>query len=367
MIGEGIRRILIVRLSALGDVIHVLPALAALRSTFPEAKITWVSERSGASLIDGHPDLERVVVLERKGWARDLARPLRWPRILGEVRSTLGELRQDRFDLAIDFQGNLRSGLVTRLSGAKLRLGFHRRDAREGSWLFTNLRIEPAKDRLHKVDRNLELIRALGFRGDAPLPSVPIPESDREWASGVVKAPRDGPVLVLHPGTSLFGRFKQWTSQGYATVADRAARELGARVIISRGPGDERIIDAILGHVSSPVEAVGPLPLQRFAALVSRADLLIGSDSGPLHLAAATGTPVLGLYGPKDPRVYGPRGPRARWIRSAVPCSPCPLRRCDHRVCMTSLSAQDVFRMVQETLGARPGEDPAKPASAGRG
>ena len=351
------RKILIVRTSALGDIVHVLPSLAALRELYPRAKISWFLEPAGAGLLQGHPDLERLFVFDRARWKREWRRPPAWPRLAGHLAEVVGAMRTEEFDLVIDFQCNVRSGLATLLSGGKRRLGFARADCPEwGGRLYTNRKAPRCPRGLHKVEKNLWLIRALGWEGSAPpRPTLPIADGRRRWARSAVDAlPGSGPVLLVHPAVSRFGEFKRWGEERYRELLQRARSEIGARAIVSWGPGERDLAERI-GEGTIAPQTSSP---QDLAALIAASDVVVASDTGALHIAAALDVPAVGLYGPKDPNVYGPypvEGCLNRSVRSGVPCSPCRLRRCEHRICMTTLAPESVLAAIRDvlSLGAR--------------
>lgn len=349
LLEETIRRILLIRYSALGDVIHVLPALTALRERFPEAQLCWLVEPSGASLLEGHPFLDRLLIANRKAWLRGLRNPGRWGRTTTEIGRLLSELRREHFDLVVDFQGNHRSGLSTFLSGGRYRLGFHPSDCREvGGWFFSNLRARPAPLLQPRVLKNLHLLREMGWSGPVPKAVVPVRDEDRQRARRVIASlPGSGPVVTLHPAVSAFGRFKQWSIESYRELCELLRSEIDARVLLTWGPGELELVRAIGRGVPAP-----PTPrLLALAALLAESHVVIASDTGCLHLAAALGIPVVGIYGPKSPRVYGPYPPRGRIVASDVPCHPCKLRRCEHRICMSSITAREVLGAVLQTVG----------------
>jgi lipopolysaccharide heptosyltransferase I len=332
------RSLLIIRLSALGDVVHVLPALAALRAAFPEARIGWAVEEKAASLLEGHPQIDRLHVIPRQALAQ-AARSRDVGAFVRQARQSVRELRHASYETTLDFQSNFRSSLLAFLSGAKRRIGQPVPYSKEGARVLVTETPAAVERTVHKIERNLRLLAPLGVEpARPPRPVIPEPERARLLAEGVAGA------VLLHPGVSAFGAFKAWRAEGYAALARYLKVERGARVLVAWGGAAER--EAALEVVALSRGAAELAPETRsildLAALQRRAALFVGADSGPLHLAAALGTKVLGLYGPKDPRTYGPYWENARVVRKGVPCSPCTLRRCARPECMTLITADEV-------------------------
>ncbi|MEZ6189433.1 MAG: glycosyltransferase family 9 protein [Planctomycetota bacterium] len=359
-------RILIVRLSALGDVIHVLPALSALRRHWPDAHLGWAVETAAASLLLGHPQLDRVHVIARKEWATRLKRGAGLS-VGTEARQAVAEIRAEGYTHAIDFQSNFRSSLVARLSGAKVRVGQPKPFAKEFSPLFSTLRPDPIDPQAHKILRNMELLRPLGVALD-PVPRGELPPRDPTVAAELRGQP--GPHVLVQPGVSRFGALKAYPAAHYVQVA-RGLVASGARVWISYGPGELPLAEHVVAGAPGARLAPETRSVLDFVALLEAADLFVGVDSGPLHLAACVGTPVLGLYGPKSPSIYGPFFEPSRVVRSGYPCSPCTYRRCPlpevrpeetptgtWRIspCMDTLDPQDVLAAALELL---PPHDPS--------
>ncbi len=345
-----VEKILIVRTSALGDVVHTLPALAALREIFPRARIAWLVEPAGALLLRGHPQIDELYVFDRPRWKREWRRPVSWPGLLKEFFRLVRKVRRERFDLVIDFQCNIRSGFAVFLSGGKRRLGFSRADSSEwGGYLFTNEKAPRCPTGIHKVQKNFFLLKKLGWNGDSAHPILAVPEEERNWSRDVVAGlPGQGPVIVLHPAVSRFGEFKRWPAENFRRLADLARAELDARILITWGPGERDRAEAIDRPTVAPAIQS---PLQ-MAALLSQANALVAADTAALHIAAILGIPVIGLFGPKDHRLYGPYppGPHTRSIQSTAACSPCLLRRCEHKICMSLIFPEDVFKALREVL-----------------
>jgi lipopolysaccharide heptosyltransferase I len=346
------RRILIVRLSSLGDVVHALPLLDALRRARPDAHLGWLVEEAAASLLEGHPQLDRLFVVPRRE-ALALARAGRWATAGGRFRTLFGELRAERFEWSLDAQSNLRSGLLARASGASRRVGFAPPFSKEHAhWLLTDPVSVPAGNQL-KVERNLELLRPLGIEPGPARAQVPVSESARRFAAEVLRAP--GPWVALHPGVSGMGSFKQWEPERFSQVARRLEASYGARVLVTWGPGEEALAQRVArGAEGSARVAPATASLQELAALYQGCAAVAGSDTGPVHLAAALGVPTVALFGPKDPAIYAPwqaqSGRAARVIWKGVHCSPCGKRRCGNIICMPAIGVEEVVRALGESL-----------------
>lgn len=359
-------RILIVRLSALGDVVHALPMLDALRRARPGAEIAWLVEEGAASLLRGHPQLDRLWVAPRHE-ARALRRQGRHAAAAGRLSQMARELRRARYQLTIDAQCNLRSSLWAWITGAPQRIGFAPPYTKEKAHWLSTIRVAAPAGGQNKAHRNLELLGPLGIDSADARPRIAIPEASRAFARGL--AGRDGARVALHPGVSGFGAIKQWAPERFAALARRLREERGARSWVTWGPGErelaQQVVDASDGAALLAPETPSLLDL---AALYETCDVVVGGDTGPLHLAAALGVPVVGLYGPKDPAVYGPldgrTGRPATTVWKQVHCSPCRLRRCNDVICMPAIQVEDVCSAIETTAEVRASGSSPEPARA---
>ncbi|MHC4549618.1 MAG: glycosyltransferase family 9 protein [Planctomycetota bacterium] len=346
MTGYRIERLGIVRLSAIGDVVHAMPLAMGLRRAHPEARITWVVQAKAAPLVRGHPAVDAVLIFPRRGG----------PRVWWDF---LKRLRGCRLDATVDPQGNLKSGLVGLLSGAPLRAGLRARECKE--WLnalLTNRRGPPARGP-HGVDRAWAAGAPLGVGAGPDDWGLKATEEERRaWRQRCreVGADPSGPLLAMHltdPDDARAWFPEAWAeaarglvAAGFQVLLNGAAarRDLAARI---QGPGvfDLTGRDELRGL------------LAQFAAMASRpGNLLLSPDSGPVHLAVAVGLPVVCLSGPQDPRRTGPRRGVALTGWEGLPCAPCVERRCvlrpPTRACMRNLTPSSVVRRVVE-LAAR--------------
>jgi lipopolysaccharide heptosyltransferase I len=347
------RRVLIVRLTALGDVVNALPALAALRQMLPTAHIAWAVEPPLDQLLRGHPALNQIIPVPRGRWQQALRSPLRWPAVWREFREVKRQLRHGKFDVALDIQGNLRSALIASFSHARYRIGFAPPHARELSYLIDNLHVVLPPRKVHRVEQAMRLLACLGDVPPEPEPFVPIGRGDRNLVREFFERSFRGPglVAVLHPGVSRFGRYKQWPEPRYAELADLLAQRLGIRSLLTWGPGEREMAERIAAQAGSqPV--VGPqiASIKQLAALIQRADLFISADSGPSRLAWALGTPLVAIFGPKDPAIYGPHSGPFRVVERELPCRPCRRRTCADPQCVAAISPEEVYRAARDLI-----------------
>ncbi len=355
--GEG-RTYLLVRLSAIGDVLQCLHALADLRASRPRARIHWLVEERCAAVLRDHPHLDGVVVYRRRELAAALRRPWRWPRAAALVLRLVRDLRALRADAVVDLQGNLKGALLARLSGAPRRIGLAPgQGGRDRAHVFATETVVLPRPPVHRADRARTLLLPLGAvagSGTAAVGGVDgaAPGVERWLAEHSVPA---GGYAILHPGTSGFGGMKRWPPERFAALARRLRETRGLHVLVTAGPGEEPLADRVVaGAGGAAVRGPATATLGELGALLRRAALVVAADTGPAHLAAVLGAPTLCLFGPKDPAVYAPRGPRARVLWRQPWCSPCALRRCDDPVCMTGIETAEVERHVDALLAGAP-------------
>lgn len=322
-------RILIVRTSALGDVVHCLPVLIALRRHLPRARIGWVVEAAMAPLLAGHPDLDELLVVRLREWRH---RPLAG-RTLAEVAGFATAL--DRFapEVVLELMGNHKGGILAALSLADRRIGLagrHRREPSSAAWISEGVTPRGA----HAVDRALSVLDALD------LPPEPADFGGARLFSGAAAEGGGSGPLLIHPGAA-WGN-KRYPPAAWGEVAARLAAASGLPVAVASGPGDEalaREVEAASGGSATTLEAPD---LPSLAALLRGARLVLGGDTGPIHLAHALGTPVLCLMGPTDPRRHGPYGAPERVMWVELPCSFCYKRLPGPRPCLLRLAPADV-------------------------
>jgi 3-deoxy-D-manno-octulosonic-acid transferase/heptosyltransferase-1 len=340
-------KILIVKLSAIGDVIHTLPAVVALRRHWSDARIDWVVETAAAGLLEDHPALDRLLVSHRKRWVRELRTAKTRPRAWTEIRAFFRHLRRERYDLVIDFQQLLKSASVVLAARGKIKAGFGPgMQHMEGSYRVLNRRIPAVSMEIHALDRYRRLIEALGVPPGPVEYRWPISEAaERSVAELLIRSGIRGgtPLIALNPAATW--ETKHWTDAGFAEVGDRLARETGAALVFTGGPGDGPAVSRVRDRMTArSVDLSGQTNLRELAALLRRVRLLVTTDTGPMHLAAAVGTPTVALFGPTAPWRTGPYGEGHAVVRKGLECSPCFKRVCPlgHRGCMEWLGAGEV-------------------------
>jgi len=353
-------RILLIKLSGLGDVVHTLPVLVKLRARYPTARIDWLIASENAEIVRCHPALSNVVPFERRDFAK---RGRRWH----AIRAFLGLLKQIRsvkYDLVIDLHGQARSAFFALASGARVRIGFDRpvkntsrhgwRGAREGSWIAYTHRIPISTLDVHAIDRYLWLGPLLGL--DDNLPDLTIHLSS-QTAHNVERLLQEHDILaskalvVLAPGT--IWETKRWTIEGFAAVAREFVHD-GFAVALVGTKRDQARCRQIAAAVPGAWDLSGKTTPAELAALIQRAEVCVTNDSGAMHLAASLGTPMVSVFGPTSPIRVGPYHRPESVVRLDLPCSPCNyrwLRQCpfDH-ACMKQLSSAMVVERVREIL-----------------
>jgi heptosyltransferase-1 len=340
-------RVCLIKPSSLGDIVHALPVLAALRAHWPDAHLAWVVNRGLRGLLDGHADIDEVIPFDRASVRPSLA----GARSIGGF---LMGLRRGRFDVAIDLQGLLRSGIMTWATGAPVKVGLA--SAREGAPRFYGVRVETPDPEEHAVDRLMRVAAAFGADASSPRFRVATGPDDRKWAATILQGvPR--PRLALNVGARWLT--KRWPPAQFAAVARRAVAERGAGLVLLGAPEDRPLVDALLGHLG-PIPALdlcGRTSLPRLAAVAGEVDVFLSNDTGPLHLAAAAGARVVGIYTCTSPGRTGPYGPGALAVKSCIHCAPSYLKTCPRLECMAELTPERVWRAVSRSFpGAIPSD-----------
>jgi heptosyltransferase I len=341
-------RVCLVKPSALGDVVNAFHTLSALRALWPDASIAWVINKSLRGLVDGHPEIDEVIAYDRSNLG------------IGGLAHFLKTLRRGRFDLAIDLQGLLRSGLMTAATGAPVRVGLA--DAREGAaWFYTHKVVPPGSiDHAHAVDRLLAIAAAFGADVAQTRSVVAVSAADRDWARTAL-ATVGRPRLGLNLGARW--ETKRWPPAHFAEVARRAVEARGAGLFAIGAPEDRPLVTDLIARLDPipVVDLCGRSTLPQLAALAEQSDVILSNDTGPLHLAAGAGARVVGIYLCTSPELNGPYGPLASSVKTRVACAGSYLVKCPRALeCMDELTPDRVWPAVLAQLdGALAGSSAA--------
>jgi len=337
--------ILIIKLSAIGDVVQTLPALEAIKKTYPESSVTWVVEAASAGILEGHPLIDTLLVSRRKSWIGMLKRSATFAHGIIAINGFIRSLRSIKYDIAIDFQGLLKSGLLAGLARADRKIGFDK--TREYSSWFLNERLPAYDAEKHALERYLDIAKYLGAREISSACTLPI---EKERVLVKQRLERLGlhqrPLIILNPVARW--ETKLWPERKFAELADRLVEEKRASLIFTGSREDREIISRITGMMKHPVQNwAGETTLKELAALAAASDLFVSTDTGPMHIAAAVGAKVLALFGPTAPGRTGPYGASNIVVRAGLNCSPCFKRKCGDSIrCMGTITVEDVMRKI---------------------
>ena len=345
-------KILIIRLSAIGDVVDVLPALRCLRSNFPESRISWLVEDRASAILSAHPDLDDVIVFPRKKWQREILKVKKAISTLSDILSFYRKLHGEHYDLVLDFQGNLKSGIMNLITGTENRVGFGKGFSKEFNYLFTRYRVYPQNKREHRIDKNLSLLKGIGFKAKFQNPEFPVSRPDQEYISHFIDENNKCsiPLIIVNPCTSKYGSYKRWPTLNYARLADMILEKYDVKVIFIWGPNEFEIVNEIISYMKQKALVSCKTTIKQLIELVRRADLYIGGDTGPLHIASTLCIPTVAIFGPKDPILYGPYHENTAIINKELPCSPCRDRTCSDPECLTTILPDEVFQAVNQLM-----------------
>jgi lipopolysaccharide heptosyltransferase II len=364
-------RILLIKPSAVGDVIHALPVLVKLRQRYPNARIDWMLTPHIADLVGNHPALSNVVLFQRQAYGRPWQS---WSKSTGGFAQFMTELRDAQYDLVVDLHGQFRSAFFSLVTGAPTRIGFDRprksvrragralprqafvhgwTGAREGLWMaYTHRILIPTLD-THAAERYLLLGEMLNFPPGPPDFSVPVPTRahasiDRVLEENGLSAK---PLALLSPGT--LWETKHWPAEYFAEVA-RYFLQTGWGVVLAGSGKDRAVCQKVSAQTPDVVDLSGKTTVSELAALISRAAMCVTNDSGPMHLAAALGAPLVAIFGPTDSLWVGPYGQPDSVVRAGLPCSPCYLRRIKDcpfgHACMKEVTPELVIGRIERLL-----------------
>jgi lipopolysaccharide heptosyltransferase I len=347
------QKFLILRLSAVGDVIRTLPAAKALKEHYPSSSITWVVEEPSQAFLKSQPEIDEVILFPRKRWTQGMKSFRKIWGTIREMRRFVEDLRMRKFDVVLDFHGILKSGLLSFLSGSPRRIGYDWRSTKEGNFLFSNVKVKLPKERISRFERNLVLLKGMELEAKGLKYGLHIPSKDREYVASFLNASSGSfrrPLIAIHPGTSAKALFKRWMPDQYAQLADRLVVELKATVLFTWGHGELEWVEGIRKEMKE-LSFLGPKTesLTQLGEVYRHCDLYIGGDTGPMHIASLMGIPAVVIYGPTDPIENEPIGNHIK-VRKEVGCNPCHEYSCKELLCIKAISADEVFKATKDIL-----------------
>lgn len=343
------KKILIILLGAIGDVVRGLPVAVRIKRAWPDAEITWAVEPISKGLVSEHPAIDKVIVFDR-------------PRGLPAYLRFIKELRKEKFDLVLDMQRHLKSGFSSLATGAKRRIGFHRKNSRELNWLFNTESSEPAEHFSSKTEQFQLFGDALGLAKLSPLEfGFEVSEEKKEALEKLMQEaararglelPESGKRAVLILGSTWESRF--WFPERYRETIIGLKKNYGIVSILIGAKGEREFADQILANDPNlpAIDLVGKTSISDLITLFSLVTCAIGSDSGPMHIAAAMKKPVISLWGATSPKRSAPYGSEDLVLQSAIGCSPCYKHTCPvlNRLCMYDIPAEAVLARVDTVI-----------------
>jgi lipopolysaccharide heptosyltransferase I len=339
---ERLERVLIIKPSSLGDIIHALPVASSIKSAFPGVKIDWVVGKAYTELLEGNPDIERVIEFDRG--------MLKGPGRIGRLVSFARELRRERYDIVIDLQGLLRSALMAFACRAGVRAGFE--NAREGAPLFYSVRVKVPDRDMHAVDRYMLLPAMLGIRDTDTTFNLATGQQHLEQARKLLSEAgitEGTPFVAVAPSARWVT--KRWDPASFADVSRELYSRFKVRSVYVGTAEDRSVMQGVDGWVpAGSAEIFGRTGIKTLSAVFKLANAVLTNDSGPMHIAAAAGTPTVALFGPTDPKRTGPYGEGHRVLTSDVECAPCFSRGCSDVRCLSGINPGDVLKALTEVL-----------------
>ena len=332
------KKILVVKPSSLGDIVHSLPFLNAVKDSFPRAEIHWVVARGLEGLLQGHPMVKKLWVINKDQWKK----PKKIKETISEVRTLFREFKRESYDIVIDLQGLLRSGLLTKATRAPVRVGF--REAREGSRLFYTHKISGGAN-VHAVDRSMKIAAALGCdTSDVRFPMPLYRESEKVQR---LKGEMGKYAVIV---SSARWKTKRWPHERFGKLASM----LDVKSVIVGSQADVRISKEIESLANGKaLSMAGKTDLRELIAIIRGARYVITNDSGPMHIAAAFRIPTVAIFGPTNPARTGPYGKHNVIVQAGVSCAPCYKRSCKSVRCMTDVPVEEVFEAVKTMMSEK--------------
>ncbi len=339
--------ILIVRLGALGDIIHTLPSVFAIREKYPNAIIDWIVEKRSSEILKKSPLIDSLIEIDTKKWRRDIFNPSLAISASKDFLKTKEKMNKRNYDIAIDFQGLIKSGIFAYLSGAKTSAGFEKEYLREPlNRIFIKKHYSPPGKDIHVIEKNYSLLKSIGIGGKiGNFECTPEMLGANELKESVLKkyniTEMKKTIVGIYPGGGW--QSKLWGSENYAQLIEKISQRQDADILLIAGKNEEELISNIAEKTENKPRLILNASIRELAVILAHTGILIGPDTGPLHLAALLGASTVGIYGPSSPLKNGPYWGNYRTVRKQFNCSDCYKRRCDDLRCLKGISVNDVY------------------------
>ncbi|MBN1353025.1 lipopolysaccharide heptosyltransferase II [candidate division KSB1 bacterium] len=336
------QKILIIKLRAIGDVLLSTIVISNLRGAYPDAQIDFLTEAPAKDVVAGNPDLNRIIVFDL-----NKIRSMGFWKGLQENLRFISALRKTRYDMVFDFFGNPRSALLTLMSRAKQRIGYNWR-ARQ---LAYNVVVQSRAASVHEAEFHLDALTALGIPIIDGQLHFPIPDAAKNFANQFFEENNLDRAFTVGINASGGWSAKKWLPEYFAELADRLMAELDAKIILLWGPGELPETEKLARLIRHEATIIPETDLKQLGAILEKCSLVVSNDSGPMHIAAAIGTPTVGIFGPTDPKKQGPYGSQHEVaVKKELHCLGCDKLHCESNACMRELSVDDVWQAVQKCI-----------------
>ena len=334
------RNILIIKLRYIGDVLLATPTVRAIKAARPDVRVTMLVNRGTEDVLSGNPDVDEIMVLDKGS--------------LAAQSRLIAELRGRQFDTVIDLTDGDRSAFLTRISGAPVRIGFNDEHRWRGRY-YTEV-VQPVPAVRHRIERDLESLKPMNIQAESKVPQLWLTQEEMKNADQLLDElgiQRSQSMMILQPGARYW--FKAWPPERFAELADYLTFQWGSQVLIGGSDQDIEIAQKIQQMAKkNPIIIAGRTTIRQFAAVAKKSALFVGSDSGAMHLASAVGTPVVALFGPSNPREWGPRGGPVEVLYKEIDCRPCfhPTCKRGEENCMRLIAVHEVIAAAERLLHA---------------
>ncbi len=340
-------KILVIRLSSLGDVLMTIPAVQAIRNTYRESHISWLVEGSVGQFLSYQSFIDNVIEFPRKtitsAFKNNALRGIQ------ETNKFIKKLRETKYDLIVDFHGIIKSAMFSTLAKSRKKIGFGRTYAKEYSHLFYDETVSSNQMRIHKVERNMLIARRLWANGNVPRVSLTVPDSFHVYIDDFFsRSGLSSPVFAVNPFSSSGSSFKRWSLERYHEIITRIQKNMGAQVLILWGPGEKNEAEQLQRMGDNTAVLSCPTNIPQLFALLRKIDMYIGGDTGVMHLAALAGCPMVSIFGPTDVSINAPYSENCSLLRKDLPCSPCKNKDCRERKCLSEVTVEEVFEAIQK-------------------